>query len=142
LWSLRHTLRNDLPRCPLLPQRFSYGFAADLARVQAGFRRAVNRIGGELLTPIHFSPCHSLWLSEDESLLLRYLAHVQSGRNESGASLSPILSDRRLLTPLIEALDELAAVLAFGGYWLPDPQDSPAPTAAAHWLTHKYIDIF
>jgi hypothetical protein len=127
LWSLRHVLRPDPPQCPASSNRHSRGLAADLARVQAGFRRAVERLGLARAAPIRVGLRNSLSLSEHESVVLRYLAQLQVGTGDAGGSLAPLLSDRRFLPALTEALDELAAILAFGGYWLADP----APSAIA-----------
>ena len=131
LWSLRHVLRPDPPPCPPSTHRLSCGLAPDLARVRAGFRRAVERLGLSRAAPILVCQRNSLSLSAHESVVLRYLARLQFGTDDDAGSLAPLLSDRRFLPALTEALDELAAILAFGGYWLADPQDLPVPFASA-----------
>ncbi len=106
LWSLRHVLRPDSPRCALLPPLPCHGFAADLARVRTRFRQTADHLGGGQVAPIRIGPCHSLSLSADEILLLRCLAGLQCGRPDPDASLADILADRRLLMILTKALDE------------------------------------
>jgi len=134
LWSIRHILRPDPPPCALSPHRHAWGLAADLARVQAGFRHAVERLGLARMAPLRVGLRNSVSLSEHESIVLRYLARLQVGSGDADGSLAPLMSDRRFLPALTEALDELAAILAFGGYWLADPQDflhhppSPGPS--------------
>jgi hypothetical protein len=130
LWSLLHILRHDPPRCISLPQRHACNFANDLARVHARFRYALDRSGAENVPFVRVSTCYSLSLSEDESLLLRCLARLQLGQEVEVGALAAILPDRRLLAALTDVLDELAAALAFGGYWLADPECLPAVTWA------------
>ncbi len=130
LWSLRHILRQDLPRCTTLSPRFSCNLATDLARVDVRFREAVGKLGGTTSPLMHVGMESSLSLSEDENVLLRCLARLQLGRKADDGALAAILPDRQLLAALTEALDELAAALAFGGYWLADPECLPAVTWA------------
>jgi hypothetical protein len=128
LWSLRHVLRHAPPRCTTLSRRHACDFATDLARVHARFHDATGNLGGTTPPPVQMGTCCSLSLSEDESLLLRCLARLQVGGRADDGALAAILPDRRWLAALTDALDELAAALAFGGYWLSDPECLPAVT--------------
>ena len=130
LWSLRNILRQEPQRCTTQSPRHACAFASDLARVQARFRCAAEKLGETTSPPVQMGACCSLSLSVDESLLLRCLARLQSGGRVGDGAFAAILPDLRWLAALIEAMEELAAALAFGGYWLSDPECLPAVTWA------------
>ena len=115
LWSLRHILRHEPPRCHAHSPQHHRGFDADLARVSSHFRHTLDQLAGAL----HLSARASLSLNNDERLLLRCLARLQCEDEESDDALAALLPDPRLAAFLGGALVELAAALATGGYWLP-----------------------
>jgi hypothetical protein len=131
LWSLRHLIRREPPRCCSLAAGMAWGCGDELHRISDAFRAAVDDLNRHTARRLRLDCQASLQLTSDEVLLLRCLAGLQQDRHSTTWLMGDRAPHPHTSALFLDAMQALAATLGACGYWLTDLDAMPRHAVAA-----------
>ncbi len=124
VWVLRCIGHEPRP-CHAGHRRTPPGFLSELHDVIGQFEAFQMQMHAEGWAGLHLAEWGALHLSRDERRLLRALAACQAGQTGLADNFLFRFAPRSVIrSHLTQAVAALAATLAAGGYWLPQPMEA------------------